>query len=186
MKKMRMCFPREKTFADGFGEYILDCKARNLRDGRQSNICFRVTVCPLQVFFNRYWQRTNCRSPGKYFLSSWRKSVFAIKSPPCLPFWVLQHTEEKRKRAVVTMDNCSNQLDELELSEFCCDLSSSSFCLFNASIISRTLGSPLIMHRMPSQLVLLRQSCNSVFIFIINHPFYIGCILSPHCKKQNG
>ena len=34
MKKMRMCFPREKTFADGFGEYILDCKARNLRDGR--------------------------------------------------------------------------------------------------------------------------------------------------------
>ena len=33
MKKMRMCFPREKTFADGFGEYILDCKARNLRDG---------------------------------------------------------------------------------------------------------------------------------------------------------
>ena len=33
MKKMRMCFPREKTFADGFAEYVLDCKARNLRDG---------------------------------------------------------------------------------------------------------------------------------------------------------
>ena len=33
MKKMRMCFPREKTFEDGFKEYILDCKARNLRDG---------------------------------------------------------------------------------------------------------------------------------------------------------
>ena len=33
MKKMRMCFPNEKTFADGFAEYILDCKARNLRDG---------------------------------------------------------------------------------------------------------------------------------------------------------
>lgn len=33
MKKMRMCFPREKTFSDGFQEYILDCKARNLRDG---------------------------------------------------------------------------------------------------------------------------------------------------------
>ena len=29
MKKMRMCFPREKTFADGFAEYI---KARSLRD----------------------------------------------------------------------------------------------------------------------------------------------------------
>jgi len=28
-----MCFPREKTIADGFAEYILDCKARNLRDG---------------------------------------------------------------------------------------------------------------------------------------------------------
>ncbi len=33
MKKMRMCFPKEKTFSDGFQEYILDCKARNLRDG---------------------------------------------------------------------------------------------------------------------------------------------------------
>ena len=33
MKKMRMCFPREKTFEDGFKEYILDCKARNLREG---------------------------------------------------------------------------------------------------------------------------------------------------------
>ena len=33
MKKMRMCFPKEKTLSDGFQEYILDCKARNLRDG---------------------------------------------------------------------------------------------------------------------------------------------------------
>ena len=33
MKKMRMCFPKEKTFTDGFAEYILDCKARSLRDG---------------------------------------------------------------------------------------------------------------------------------------------------------
>lgn len=33
MKKMRMCFPKEKTFEDGFQEYILDCKARNLREG---------------------------------------------------------------------------------------------------------------------------------------------------------
>lgn len=33
MKKMRMCFPKEKTFSDGFQEYILDCKSRNLRDG---------------------------------------------------------------------------------------------------------------------------------------------------------
>lgn len=33
MKKMRMCFPREKRFVDGFEEYILDCKARNLREG---------------------------------------------------------------------------------------------------------------------------------------------------------
>lgn len=28
-----MCFPNEKTFREGFEEYILDCKARNLRDG---------------------------------------------------------------------------------------------------------------------------------------------------------
>ena len=27
MKKMRMCFPREKTFEDGFKESVLDCKA---------------------------------------------------------------------------------------------------------------------------------------------------------------
>ena len=33
MKKMRMCFPKEKTFSDWFQEYILDCKARNLRGG---------------------------------------------------------------------------------------------------------------------------------------------------------
>ena len=33
MKKIRMCFPKEKTFADGFAEYVLDCKARNLRNG---------------------------------------------------------------------------------------------------------------------------------------------------------
>ena len=33
MKKIRMRFPNEKTFREGFEEYILDCKARNLRDG---------------------------------------------------------------------------------------------------------------------------------------------------------
>ena len=33
MKKMRMCFLGEKTFAGGFAEYILDMKARNLREG---------------------------------------------------------------------------------------------------------------------------------------------------------
>ena len=33
MWKMRMCFPREKTFADGFAEYILVCEARMLLFG---------------------------------------------------------------------------------------------------------------------------------------------------------
>ena len=33
MKKIKMCFPSGKTLSDGFEEYILDCKARNLRDG---------------------------------------------------------------------------------------------------------------------------------------------------------
>ena len=28
-----MCFPEDKTFSQGFEEYILDCKARNLREG---------------------------------------------------------------------------------------------------------------------------------------------------------
>ena len=33
MKKIRMCCPNEKTFREGVEEYILDCRARNLRDG---------------------------------------------------------------------------------------------------------------------------------------------------------
>lgn len=32
-KKMKMCAGTEKTFEEGFAEYILDCKARNLREG---------------------------------------------------------------------------------------------------------------------------------------------------------
>ena len=33
MRKIRMCVDVEKTFAEGFEEYILDCKSRNLREG---------------------------------------------------------------------------------------------------------------------------------------------------------
>ena len=33
MKIIRMCVDTDKTFAEGFEEYILDCKSRNLRDG---------------------------------------------------------------------------------------------------------------------------------------------------------
>ncbi len=32
-RKMKMCFPVDKTFAEGVEEYILDCKGRNLREG---------------------------------------------------------------------------------------------------------------------------------------------------------
>ena len=32
-RKMRMCTETQKTFEEGVAEYILDCKARNLRDG---------------------------------------------------------------------------------------------------------------------------------------------------------
>lgn len=32
-RKMRMCAETQKTFKEGVAEYILDCKARNLRDG---------------------------------------------------------------------------------------------------------------------------------------------------------
>ena len=31
MRKIRMCVSADKTFAEGFEEYILDCKSRNLR-----------------------------------------------------------------------------------------------------------------------------------------------------------
>lgn len=37
MKKMRMCFPMERTFEDGFKEFVLDMKARNLRQGTITN-----------------------------------------------------------------------------------------------------------------------------------------------------
>lgn len=33
MRKIRMCADVEKTFAEGVEAYILDCKARDLRDG---------------------------------------------------------------------------------------------------------------------------------------------------------
>jgi len=33
MKNLMMGFPQERTFQQGFEEYLLDCKARNLREG---------------------------------------------------------------------------------------------------------------------------------------------------------
>lgn len=33
MKRMRLCYKNDKTFKDGFEEFILNCKARNLREG---------------------------------------------------------------------------------------------------------------------------------------------------------
>ena len=33
MRKIRMCVDERKTFAEGFEEYILGCKSRNLREG---------------------------------------------------------------------------------------------------------------------------------------------------------
>ena len=32
-KKIKLCSHVQKTFQEGFEEYILDCKSRNLRDG---------------------------------------------------------------------------------------------------------------------------------------------------------
>ena len=32
-KKMRLCASVQKTFEEGFQEFILDCKSRNLRQG---------------------------------------------------------------------------------------------------------------------------------------------------------
>ena len=42
MKKIRMCVDTDKTFAEGFEEYILDCKSRNLRDGTLRH--YRVSI----------------------------------------------------------------------------------------------------------------------------------------------
>ena len=82
MKKMRMCFPKEKTFADGFAEYILDCKARKLRDG---------TIHHYQESIKQIYKRIPADTP----ISSLNKQTMT-------DFFELQHTAQKRKRAVAT------------------------------------------------------------------------------------
>ena len=42
MKKIRMCVDTDKTFAEGFDEYILECKSRNLRVGTLRH--YRVSI----------------------------------------------------------------------------------------------------------------------------------------------
>ena len=64
MKKMRMRFPNEKTFADGFAEYILDCKARNLRDG---------TIRHYQESIKQIYKRIPPKTP----ISSFNKQTMA-------------------------------------------------------------------------------------------------------------
>ena len=54
MKKIRMCFPNEKTFREGFEEYILDCKARNLRDGTINHYQESIKQIYLQANHTRY------------------------------------------------------------------------------------------------------------------------------------
>lgn len=69
MKKMRMCFPREKTFADGFAEYILDCKARNLRDGTihhyEESIIVYVFLGAVLFVIGWLYNRTKEREKGR-------------------------------------------------------------------------------------------------------------------------
>ena len=55
MKKIRMCFPNEKTFREGFEEYILDCKARNLRDGTINH--YQESI---KQIYKRRFSRTIC------------------------------------------------------------------------------------------------------------------------------
>ena len=54
MKKIKMCIPNEKTFEDGFEEYILDCKARNLRDG---------TICHYRESIKQIYKRIPPNTP---------------------------------------------------------------------------------------------------------------------------
>ena len=61
MKKMRMCFPREKTFEDGFKEYVLDYKARNLREGTINH--YQEIILP-ELLFTAY----NCNRAERRFL----------------------------------------------------------------------------------------------------------------------
>lgn len=53
-KKMRLCASVEKTFEEGFQEYILDCKARNLRQG---------TIIHYEVSIKRIYKRIPADTP---------------------------------------------------------------------------------------------------------------------------
>lgn len=58
MKKMRMCFPVERTFEDGFKEFVLDMKARNLRQG---------TITHYEVSIKQIYKRIPAATPISSF-----------------------------------------------------------------------------------------------------------------------
>ena len=94
MKKIRMCVDTDKTFAEGFEEYILDCKSRNLRDGtlrhyRESikQIYKRVPPDTLisdlfrPVFNHRQVSACNSRKAAQHILGN---SLFFAEVSNCL------------------------------------------------------------------------------------------------------
>ena len=53
-RKMRLCTSTEKTFDEGFQEFILDCKSRNLRQG---------TIIHYEVAIKQIYKRVPAETP---------------------------------------------------------------------------------------------------------------------------
>ena len=53
-KKMRLCASVQKTFEEGFQEFILDCKSRNLRQG---------TIIHYEVAIKQIYKRVSADTP---------------------------------------------------------------------------------------------------------------------------
>ena len=53
-KKMRLCASVQKTFEEGFQEFILDCKSRNLRQG---------TIIHYEVAIKQIYKRVPADTP---------------------------------------------------------------------------------------------------------------------------
>lgn len=53
-KKMRLCASVQKTFEEGFREFILDCKSRNLRQG---------TIIHYEVAIKQIYKRVPADTP---------------------------------------------------------------------------------------------------------------------------
>ena len=60
-KKMRLCASVQKTFEEGFQEFVLDCKSRNLRQG--TIIHYEVAIKQIGI---GQLEMHSCKDTNKY------------------------------------------------------------------------------------------------------------------------